>query len=139
MSGNHNILVQCTTFIFSWFMAFNTTLEIPYLATQKGPIYGSCHQLYIFSFFTLFLQSLSIRKHFNQMLVRSLRSRMGLCYCPGTTTMTTSPKSCSFAHWRRPLLLIVNIRKKLQDMKRKLIFLSCVWGTQIISVTVYNI
>ena len=43
-------------------------------------------------------------------IVRSLRSRMGLCYCPGTsmttTTITTSPKSCSFAHWRRPFLLL---------------------------------
>ena len=36
---------------------------------------------------------------------------MGLCYCPGTTTttarittMTAPPKSCSFAHWRRPFL-----------------------------------
>ena len=38
--------------------------------------------------------------------MRSLRSKMGLCYCPGTT-MTTSQKSCSFAHWRRPFLLLL--------------------------------
>ena len=33
-------------------------------------------------------------------------SRMEICYFPGTTItiMTTSPKSCSFAHWRRPFL-----------------------------------
>ena len=44
-------------------------------------------------------------------IVRSLRSRMGLCYCPGTTTttITTSPKSCSFAHWRRPFLLYTDL------------------------------
>ena len=46
-----------------------------------------------------------------ELIVRSLRSRMGLCYCPGTTmtmtTMAATPKSCSFAHWRRPFLLSV--------------------------------
>ena len=39
-------------------------------------------------------------------IVRSLRSKMGLCYCPGTTTITMTPTQiCKFAHYRRPFLL----------------------------------
>ena len=53
--------------------------------------------------FNAILQIVKFRLNIVQHVVRSLQSRMGLCYCPGTT-MTTSPKSCSFAHWRRPFL-----------------------------------
>ena len=57
-------------------------------------------------------------------IVRSLRSRMGLCYCPGTTTTitTTSPKSCSFAHWRRPFLLHMQMIFQMKSFEFILVF-----------------
>ena len=67
-------------------------------------------------------------------IVRRLRSRMGLCYCPRTriTTMTAPLISCSFAHWRRPFLSLylsvcLNLAK-LQPHSHHLRYYHLFWG-----------
>ena len=57
--------------------------------------------------FSLSIEVWCLHKWYMWTVVRSLQSRMGLCYCPRTAiTMTAPPISCSFAHWRRPFLFI---------------------------------
>ena len=66
--------------------------------------------------------------------MRSLQSRVELCFCPITmiitATMTTPTKICSFAHWQRPFLFQLRITFSL---------LLCIAYNELDIIEMYNI